>query len=195
MQISFGKKVPISTCSIYNKEAQKYERATLYEIDCIDEDDIDYLSDICSDGPWEFKESIVYDARSKYLDLKYYMFPSDLMTKYYSLEVKNGEVACLCETQPLYGDTNIRYIESNPYKKYRYAGQVMLANIAKLIHGTSQDLEIHIPTVWARSFYSKVCSFNEDCTGFGYKLSQKDLEDFIKRTEERTKGKIFNIKG
>ena len=193
MQISFGKKIPITTCNIYNKEAQQYERATLYEIDCNDEADIDYL--LRPDGMWEFKESIAYDAKNKYLDIKYCMCPNDIMNRYYSLGTKNGKVACLCETQSVYGNTNIRYIESNPDKHYKFAGQTMLASIAKLIYSTSQCLEINIPTAWARPFYSKVCGFKEDLTGFGYELRQKDMKKFISRTEQRTKGEILSSKG
>ncbi len=192
MQISFGKKIPISTCNIYNKEAQKYERATLYEIDCKDESDIDYLSS--PDGMWEFKDSITYDARGKNYELLLYL-NQEKWDKFYSLEAKDGTIACMCETQPFFRDTNIRYIESNPDKLYKFAGQIMLANIAKLLLKTSQNMQIHVPSFEARDFYSKICGFREDSTGFGYELPQKDMMSFIKRTENRTKGRILNYKG
>ena len=192
MQISFGKKIPISTCKIYNKEAKKFERATLYEVDCREESDIDYLSS--PDGMWEFKNSIAYDARSKYYE-SLLCLNQDSQDKFYSLEAKDGTIACLCETQPFFKDTNIRYIESNPDKFYKYAGQIMLANIAKLLLKTSQSMQIQVPSFDARDFYSKVCEFKEDMTGFGYELAQKDMKNFIQRAEKRTNGKIINFKG
>ena len=189
MQISFKAKIPISTCNIYNKSTNKFERATIYEIDCKDEEDLSYLSN--PDGMWEFKTSITYDARSKYYESLLHL-NQDSQDKYYSLEAQDGTIACMCETQPFFKDTNIKYIESNPNKRYKYAGQTMLASIAKKIIDTSQNLTIHIPSFEARDFYSKVCAFNEDTTGFGYELSQKDMKNFIQRTEKRTCGEIIN---
>ena len=192
MQISFTKKIPISTCNIYNKKTNEFERATLYEIDCKDSEDIDYLHYLQgSDENWDFQDSIAYDAKEKYLDFKYYP-QCENPDKFYALETKNSEVACLCETQPLLKDINIRYIESNPNKLYKFAGQIMLANIARLLLKTSQNLQIHSPSFEARDFYSKTCGFKQDSNGFGYELTQKDMEDFIKRIEKRTKGKILN---
>jgi len=40
MNISFGKKIPLSQCQIQNKETGNFEKATVYELDCKDKNDI-----------------------------------------------------------------------------------------------------------------------------------------------------------
>ncbi len=196
MQISFGKKIPISTCNIYNKGAQKYERATLYETDCKDMDDVFYFKNI--EGSWQYKDSVATRVFSKYLSISKTK-PEGIngidsaCDKFYTLETQDGYIAGICETQPYKNNTNVRYIESNPDKLYKYSGQAMLAIIAKLILRTGQDLEINSSAFEAMNFYSKVCNFNQNDTGLGFELPQEDMEDFIQRTENRTNGKIINI--
>ena len=196
MQISFGKKIPISTCNIYNKEAQKYERATLYEIDCKDEEDINYLNNI--EGKWEYKDAIAYLADFKHIDandINHEKIGLDLSGyKIYSLETQGNHVACMCETHPLESSQNIEIIESNPDKKYKYSGQAMLASIAKQIFPQGLDLEVLIPVAKSESFYSEACKFPRNDSAFGYCLKNQKLRFFIERVEGKIQGKILDVK-
>ena len=198
MQISFTAKIPINTCSILNKETGAKKRATMYEIDCKNQDDVFYFKNI--EGNWTYLGFVSTEAFSKYLQLSgkrpagIYGIDS-LDRKFYSLETQDGEIAGICEIQPCEDDINIRYLESNPSKKYKFAGQAMLASIAKTISDTKQNMQIRVPSPEAVKFYSEVCGFKENHTGFGYELTTKDMPAFIQRTEEKTKGKITNIIG
>ena len=56
MQISFGKKIPIAQCQIYDNQQQKFVKAVISEFDCKDKSDI---TEIKSLGPnWQYKETI-----------------------------------------------------------------------------------------------------------------------------------------
>ncbi len=195
MQISFGSKIPISACKIYNKEAKKFERATLYEIDCKDEEDINYLNNI--EGKWEYKDSVAYGAKYKYMALLGVDFEETMPCmqdwQFYSLETEDRNTACICEVHPMENSKNIEIIESNPDKKYKYAGQTLLAGIAKRILPYGFDLEVLIPVKKAESFYSKVCGFPRNDSTFGYCVKNQGLKDFIERVEEKVQGNILNI--
>ena len=195
MQISFTKKIPISTCNIYNKKTNEFERATLYEIDCKDSEDIDYLNNI--QGRWEYRDAIAYFADFKHIDstdMNHEKIDLDLSGyKIYSLEKPDNYVACICETHPIENSQNIEIIESNPDEHYKYAGQTMLASIVKRILPQGLDLEVLIPVAKSESFYSEACKFPRNNSAFGYCLPNKKMKDFIETVEKRTQGKIINI--
>lgn len=53
MQISFGNKIPISKAQIYDKNAQGFKKAMLYELDGKDASDMDEVTK--DPGAWEYK--------------------------------------------------------------------------------------------------------------------------------------------
>ena len=190
MQISFGAKIPINTCNLYDNQAKKFIKAVVYEIDCKDKSDVDYFKNI--QEPWLFRRQFIHSAAYNYFlfSQKHEISPN----KIYSLEDKDGYVAGFCKTVSDKNTLNIEFIESSPSKKYKYAGQTMLASIAKQLLYTGKDLTVEIPAFEAKEFYSKVCKFDKEALAEGFILPQQKMKDFIERTERKTKGEMLQNK-
>ena len=201
MQISFGKKIPVNTCSIYDKRRRKYVEATVYEIDCKDKSDVDYIKRM--EGNWIYKDQISYGIERKYNRLtgenaKFWERAKEQGIEdngYYSLEAPNKEVLCVCETEPFGREVDISFLESKRNWRYKYAGQAMLASVANNLLGSEQILTVKAPANSAMGFYENACGFRKNPKYSGYEMSQKDMGDFIQRTEEKTNGRIINYQG
>ena len=201
MQISFGAKIPISTCNIYDKKDDKFIRATLYEIDCKDKSDLKYLDKI--KGIWKYKTQITDDAKRKYertaknnSKLFWRKRPAhdQLLiqdNQFFSIETPKKDVVCLCETAQYGKDIDVNFLESSKNDSYKYAGQAMLASLAKHIVGTNKILTVKIPTHEATPFYRDVCRFKR-ADYFGFELPDEDAVSFIRNVESKTKGKILD---
>ena len=201
MQISFTKKIPVNTCNIYDKRRRKFVEATVYEIDCKDKSDIDYIKGM--KGNWIHKDQISYGVERKHnrvtgenaLFWKHANEQGIEDNGYYSLEGPNEEIICVCETEPFGREVDISFLESAKGKRYKYAGQTMLASIANNIFGSGQILTVKAPANSAMGFYEDKCGFRKNQKYFGYEMSQEDMQGFIQRTEEKTRGKILNCQG
>ena len=198
MQISFGKRIPISTCNIYNKKTKEFESATLYEADCKDQKDVFCFKNL--ESSWEYKDAVAMRAFSKYL-IESEIKPNGInginsqFDKFYTLVTKDGHIASICETQPYKGDINIKYLESNPNKQYKYAGQAMLASVLRLESGSDHDIKVCAPSKSALDFYSKVCEFKDSPQDIGFELSQENIDNFVQKVEEKICGKIIDYQG
>ena len=182
MQISFGAKIPISTCKIYNRQEKKFVPAVFYEIDCKDKSDVDFIKSLPE--PWIYRRNFIYGILHKH-----YLFSQrheDGPDKIYSIEDKDGYITSLCQTTSNKDSVNIEFIESSPSKKYKFSGQAMLALVAKQIFSEGKDLTVEIPAFEAKQFYEKVCKFDKDSSKEGYILKKCEIPDFIKRTKIRT---------
>ena len=190
MQISFGARIPVSRCNIFsNKDAQRLERATMYEIDCKDEDDFEYVNNV---GNWDYKVSICGDISSKYESFKYPSLYTDEDKKYfeknkfYSIENKNGEVLGLCETTFPEGCINIEYLESSPGRGYEYAGQNMVANVSRAALNSGKTAIVRNPAITARKFYTKICKFKEAKDSWTLVQPRENAEEFLREVEQKT---------
>ena len=199
MQISFGARIPVSRCNIFsNKDAQRLERATMYEIDCKDEDDFEYVNNV---GNWDYKVSICGDISSKYESFKYPSLYTDEDKKYfeknkfYSIENKNGEVLGLCETVLDGKDLNVEFITVSPKKRNRNIGAALLASVAKLSLAPRQRITVHHPDKSAYGFYD-ACGFEriiEPTGSIGFAQSRKDAQqNLVKKFEREMQGQIIN---
>ncbi len=193
MQISFGAKIPVNTCNIFDIKNKSFIKATVYEIECSDKADVDYMNAI--GGFWIYKDAIFYGARTKYdrltgEDSIFWHRRYDYEDKFFTLETPNQDVACMCEVEPHKKYYNVYFLESEEHKQYKYAGQSMLASIAKTLLGSEKRLKVAEPAESARKFYSDKCRFKDDKTNLGYELLQEDIPAFIQRTEKKTQGKI-----
>ena len=201
MQISFGKKIPISTCNIYDKYSGNYTKSTLYEIDCKDRSDIKYIKDI--KGVWNYKNEIVLNAEDKHRILSnnknaacrkqpkddFYLHGN----QFFSLETPEKDVVCLCQTEQYGDDIDITFLESGGRNRFRYCAQTMLAFIAKHLLNTDKILTIRIPAYNATWFYSDVCKFERVCNHSGFELPEENMISFVQNVEERTNGEIIDI--
>ena len=61
--ISFGKKIPITSCQVQDKTTGNFLPATLYEYDCKDEQDI--LEVVFTGKQWYFSNSIIKNMEKK----------------------------------------------------------------------------------------------------------------------------------
>ncbi len=198
MEISFNGKIPVSTCNIYNKRRRKFVEATVYEIDCKDKKDADYIRNI--GGNWKYKEQIVQGIKRKHNRLtgENASFWNNAEknsiedNRYFALVAPKEEIICICETEPFGNEVDISVIESKKDRHYKYAGQTMLATIAKSILGRDKKLTVKAPSNDAVIFYENKCHFRKNRKYFGYELPQEDIQDFIQRTENRTNGKIIS---
>lgn len=102
MNISFGKRIPISTTQIYNKNTNEFEKATLYELDGRDESDVDELVDF---GDWRYRYEMSINLFSKIKGLASPEKLSDFMkytlehNKFYILKTEDDKLAAICQTQ------------------------------------------------------------------------------------------------
>ena len=195
MNISFGKKIPVSTAQVYSKDKGDFTRVTLYEFDGKDSSDVDYF--INQKGNWgNLKYNMGKDIFSKFHQFPAKDNQSELENKFYSLEEKEGKSIGLCETSEFHNFTDIKYIECSPEHNYKFAGQSMIAGIAKNIlkHQKRPFLGVTDPVDSARTFYTETCGF----TPMFYdsrelQMDESQMRMFISKTENKTHSPIVDI--
>lgn len=192
--ISFGAKIPIALCQIKNAKTNEPTSATIYEYDCKDPQDVWEIERINSKLNWYFANNIGIRA-----DLKYQGCKSYQNNGIYSIEDINGKTICLCCTEEYAANTKVKFIETKTGGKYKYAGQAMLAAIAKrmLTNQKQRKMIISNAQEGAFGFYEK-CGFHEDNSEAEYKIinyqmPRKEMPFFIRKTEEKTQGGIINL--
>ena len=194
MNISFGKNILLSQHRIYDKQQQKFVNANLYEIDGNDESDIDYIARQA--GSWgALRTYMTMDMATKHstlssggelTDFDKYTLPNN---KFYSLENDEGKSIGLLETTGYANFRDVHYFQADPDKKYKYVGQVMLAEAAKDIADKEDaELTVNDPSNQGREFYMK-CGFKQrDENPHRLYMQQEDMLDFIENVQENTKG-------
>ncbi len=202
MNISFGQKIPVYQTQILDKKSNQFQKATLFELDCKDEDDLNYV--IYQHDAWEYKYNItvdMYEKRSKikkFPDISFFDKLKLQNNKFYVLENENQEMLGLCETTGFNNNFNIQYLESNrtQKEKYKYIGQSILAGISKYIlsSGNSEPvLSVNDPSFYAKDFYTKKCRFSPTNNGTLI-MDKSSLESFVSDVEQRTKSPIIDLK-
>ena len=200
MNISFGKKIPITNCSVYDKQKQAFVNATMYELDGKDKEDLDYL--IYQKGNWGILKCNImtdfFDKQQRILSKKE-LSPLETFIlnakKFYTLETQNDKSIGLCEVMELPDSTNIHFLECNPDKTHKFAGQVLLASIAKnIIKKDCASLTVNDPAESATDFYINKCGFTPS-TNQPHKIemNKEQMEHFVQQVEQRTQNPIVNI--
>ena len=200
MNISFGQKIPIYQTQVLNKETNQFQKATLYELDCKDYSDIEYL--INQKDAWEFKYPMTVDMHIKNMKLKSTdsLSPIDKEflngNKFFVLESPENELIGLCEITGFRDRANIQYLETNKQQKekYKFSGQSILASVAKLLLSRSDKpiLQIYDPAYDARKFYREKCGF-ADSEGGSLVLTKAGMENLVSNVEQRTQGNIIDL--
>lgn len=201
MNISFGKKIPLYQTQILDKEKNQFEKVTLYEFDCKDDEDVNYV--INQHDAWEYKYNISVDMFQKNRKIKNYENLSDYdrqrlqNNKFFVLENDKKEMLGLCEITGINNFFNIQYLESNNAQKskYKYIGQSILAGISKnIISGFVSDTVLTIldPSYKSRDFYTEKCHFSNDN---GYlTMDEQALKTFVSDVEQRTQSPLIDLK-
>lgn len=190
MNISFGKKIPIAICNIFDNQQNKFVPATINEYDCKDKSDIEEIKSL--DDNWAHKDTIALNMRVKYFSLNNNRHCD---ARFYALENTEGEILGISYVDDLEKNVELRFIESRNDKRYKYVGQNILATIGKnILDGNQRKFIVRSAVSSAFDFYEKVCGFKD----IGYSdlaMNRFDIHKFVKQTEKRTKAPIVNLEG
>ena len=192
MNIYFGKKLPITTCQIYDNERKKFVKATCYEYDCKDKSDIAEIKKI--DDEWTYKEETLDNMKRKFTANKNGLH-SDIAI--FSLENEQGEILGLCNAENKKRAMEVRFLESKQDGKHKFVGQTLLASIGKEMLKNKQQKEFVIKTAIASAydFYEKTCGFVMDSIfNSDLRMGRIQTYKFIKQTQERTQSPIIDLK-
>ena len=174
--ISFKAVIPKYKTTVQNKQTGKFEPALFCEVDCKNKNDYKIFSKL--GDSWEYASCLETSAEWKYGNQK---AKFDDPRGHYIIKKENGEILAICRTFEQYGKTRIDFLESKPESQYRFAGQMILAGIAKeAIKKGSKTIVIESPVAGSDRFYEGICGFKEEDRGFV--LKEEDLINFSKRT-------------
>ncbi len=201
MNISFGQKIPLYQTQILDKETNQFQKATLYEFDCKDDEDINYV--INQHDAWQYKYNFSVDMFGKNRKIKNYDTLSDYdkqrlqNNKFFVLENDKKEMLGLCEITGINNFFNIQYLESNNVQKskYKYIGQSILAGISKQILSgfiPNSVLMIIDPAYTAKDFYTKKCHFSDD--NGHLIMDEQALKSFVSDVEQKTKSPLIDLR-
>ena len=127
--ISFGKKIPLTTCKIQEKNTGNFVPATLYEYDCKDEQDI--LEIVFTGSQWYFSDSIVKNMGKKFKlnelfkenpllkKTKFRKEPKskdDYEKRFFVMQLEDGKTVGICQAQNRDFSLKLDYLESQNNK-------------------------------------------------------------------------------
>ena len=202
-KVSFGGKIPVYNFGIRNSDEKQNKIATLYNYDCEYEDELHEAADLS--GFYMYNKRIRTSMEVKHL---YYdtikMLPPDIATWYnkdkpnsnfYIAKVGDNEPLGFCAVFENDGVKTIKYIETKPNTKYKYVGQGIIAAIAKeALKNGDEHLEITNPYKETIDFFVDKCGFNKKTDKILY-MKAEELEDFIKKTQEKTSTNVIDLLG
>jgi hypothetical protein len=194
MKISFGQKIPIAQCGVYDKIKNAYTKAVLYEFDGKDASDIDYF--VYQTGNWSsLKNNMTVDLYDKNQKYKKGIKNNGYEKKFYSLEAQEGKSIGICETSNFMNYTDIIYLNCNPDKNYKYAGQAMLAGISKPLEDKEDALlTVTDPADSARYFYVNCCGFTPIYQNKReLQMNSSQMKQFVKNVEKLTNKPVINL--
>ena len=190
MQISFGRKIPITQCQVYDNQKKEFTKATCYAFDCKDKSDLDEIEQMGNE--WRYLNETLFNMQRGYMNRD-----DDRMTSIvvYTLEKPNGEKLGLCTTEDKGRRIDVNYLETKQDGKHKFAGQTLLASIGTQILNNSKFLFVIRNAVGsAADFYDKICGFRDNPDNADFTMNREGIRKFIKQTEERTKAPILEIK-
>lgn len=178
--ISFGKKIPITQCKVFDKDAKTFVEATFYEYDCKDLFDVYDVEEL--EGNWSFKNLIKAGMQNKYLNQ---IIGKKDSTHYYCTKDKNGRTIGICKTNETNDAIEVKLITNGCSDKYKYVGQTMLTSLAQIaLISQKEKLIIKRALADAKDFYGKICGFHcttkgQNIFGYDYELKKEELPTFI----------------
>ena len=185
--LSFKAILPKTKLQVQNKKTGEYVPAAFYEIDC--KDRFDCLEFKKLPSSWWYGESLCNSVFGNY----HSAMKNDYRMRHYEIKTDDNEVLAICRTWQVDKKTcDIEYLESKPHSDYRFAGQAILASIAKEeLNRGCEKLTISSAISSAYPFYERTCQFR--CEDECLEMNRQELEYFIQRTEERTKSKLNKV--
>ncbi|MBR6162512.1 hypothetical protein IKQ26_01295 [bacterium] len=196
MKISFKSKIPVSECQVYDRQNKTFIPATLYEFDCRDYSDLQHFKH--NVYKWTYMPGFISNMRIKFMHLCHNTGDRRVLdaNKFYSLELPDNRIVGFCETVDFRNSTNVYYLETDGERRYKYAGQSILASLSKqmLNSKVNQEMTVNAPARSARNFYIDKCGFDIRGEKALY-LDRKGMSDFVQTFEERTRKPIVNLLG
>ncbi len=189
--LSFGKKIPIATCRVKNNETRKFEPATLFEYDCTDMDDINEVYGL--PDSWSFKYVISNGMRDKWKIKDEY--DVDIPASFFVLKNSSNKTIGVSYLEDRDNHSALKFIQTDPSKKYKYAGQAILASHALTsLNDNFDKFEVRYPTDDAFSFYKDVCGFKDVGEKYSIELDKKGMKTFLRKFQFRTLGRVFDVR-
>ncbi len=191
--VSFGKKIPLTRCQIFNNKSKQFVGATFYELDAQDITDAYEIEK--AKGLWNFKKYILKDINdilvNRYPDYFKRLFPQE--AKFYIMQPDDGETVGMMKVMSDSKNYHVIEIESNPLKKYKYVGQNMLASLSQnVLSKKGKAIFIDNPLESALNFYDKKCGFNKNLNG-DWVISRSQMRKLIKNTQDKTCTKLIDL--
>ena len=182
--INFKAIVPKRKLQVQNKKTKEYVPATFYEIDC--KDKIDFIEMKKLPITWWYGQTLCNSIFGNY----HSAINNDYRMRHYEIKTNDDDILAICRTWQVDKNTcDIEYLESKPHSEYRFAGQAMLASIAKEeLNRGCKKLTISSAISSAYPFYERTCLFRYEDESL--EMNKKELKEFIKRTEDRIKCKL-----
>ena len=197
--ISFGKKIPIAQTQIYDRKSAGFVPVTVYEYDCKDKSDFQAIDNL--KGHWAYKDVISYSMQKKH------RAPNNIENynkSFYILEKPAGEIVGVSEIHNKENKKEIKFIETQQTNKYKYAGQGIIATIAKtIINGDEDKLIVKNPVAQSHDFYTKGCGFVPERRSYSsfddgseangmcdLEMNRSELRRFIRQVEAKVQSSI-----
>ena len=197
--VSFGKKIPIAQTQIYDRKSAKFVPTIVYEYDCKDKSDFQAIDSL--KGHWAYKDVISYSMQRKH------RAPNNIENynkSFYILEKPTGEIVGVSEIHNKGNKKEIKFIETQQTNKYKYAGQGIIATIAKtIINGDEDKLIVKNPVAQSHDFYTKGCGFVPERRSYSsfddgseangmcdLEMNRSELRRFVKQVEAKVQSSI-----
>lgn len=185
--ISFGAKIPVGKCQILDCYNKKFVEATFCQYDSEDLEDIVEISSVNC-------EKDCRDAMRTGLQLER-LGISNPGFSYYCLKDDNGDIAGLCYTHDVDGVKKVKYIASVLDGRHKYAGQAMLASLAKKsLNSNTNKIVIEAALSSAWDFYEKTCGFKPVEGVSNLEMDRLGMHEFVGKVEDRTRGKVVDFR-
>ncbi len=180
--LSFGKKIPIAKCQIYDKLEDKFIPAQIFELDCSDDTDIEYLRKKIK-GPFGYTKFIISDMKEKSLFQNFYKVYDDV--RFYILENKKNGILGFTEFTDHNNTLTVKWLEARRDKQFKYVGQSLISSITmKMLKGNYFHLKVSNPTRDAFEFYSDKCGFDTENKSL-FDMNREKASEFIKNVQKK----------
>ncbi len=204
--VSFGQRLPLTTCYVQNQYNGTLVPATFCELDPNDPEDIRDIENL-SDYKFQFKDNIAYNMshhnalnniknniqNNNDINL---MLEETAPARYFLMEHPKGSIIGITQISRQGQNVNIDYISRNKMEPYTFIGQDMIASICSDILKSYdvKKLIVEYPAASAKKFYTNVCGFKYDRRGI-LAMNRKQMQKFVDSVEKKTQHPILNLSG
>ena len=189
--ISFGKKIPVTTCKVKDLTTKKYVPVKMYEYDCKDIEDIKEVENLPSH--FGYKKVIADEMKTKKAAWEKYSLGTGV--SHYVMQDNKGVVLGIASVKVQDSVNGVKFIQTSQNRTHKYIGQTMLASLSKIaLNDGKEKFEICFPADDAISFYTNKCGFKHGKSFYHLEMSPKDMKKFVFKTQLKTHSPIVDIR-